>query len=78
MQIAVQIVSKVTGVVMAQRCGWIGDEQEMEAELSTILLPDYQRLRTVQAGHPSVSDFDLRVADIQADMDARVVHPVTA
>jgi hypothetical protein len=78
MQIAVQIVSIATGIVAAQQCGWIGDEQEMEAKLSPKLLSSYQRLRTVQADHPSVNDFRLRVADIQAGMDARIMAPFTA
>lgn len=70
-QIAVQIIHRGSGYVAAQRVGWIGSEAEMEQELGLIVLSDYQRLRTVQAEHWSVADFNGRIADIQADVDRR-------
>jgi hypothetical protein len=69
--VAVQIVTLGAGTVCAQRIVPLCCADEAERELSFIVLLDYQRIRTVQATHPSVADFDRRVAAIQADMDWR-------
>ena len=63
--IAVQIISKSSGIVVAQLRGALCDASGLEDKLRMRLLPDCQRLRTVQADHSSVAELEQREASAQ-------------